>query len=428
VVSQEPPFCRFLWEKGGRRMGVYRRKDKKGKYCGPYIVQYPHRRDPITGKAVRTSLKVNGSKRLATRVYQQKLIEWEKKKHLGLEVRKEYTFGELLKWYLDHPKAKRKKTYLRDIEVSKILEKHFGSRPAREIKPTEIEAFQDKMLNTSSKRGKPYKPATVNRFVTLIKRVYNLAIRDDMVERNPCWKVPFLPERNARDRIVSPEEFEILKNEMPQYALILSLGYYVGMREGEILTLRENQIHFGTDGGDEGFIELHDGETKNGEGRLVPFTGVIGRLLKDHLANQKKRGRERFLFATEKGNPLGNFRRSYQRACKRACLHEDGCEKKDSNVCKKCEFRGIKGLWFHDSRHTAVTNMRKAGVDTSVIMAISGHKTMAMFKRYNRIDLDDGRDAMRKLESYLARNQTKEKERIDFTVTSSLQDGSLASA
>ena len=47
-------------------------------------------------------------------------------------------------------------------------------------------------------------------------------------------------------------------------------------------------------------------------------------------------------------------------------------------------------------------SMLNSGVDTSVIMAISGHRTMAMFKRYNRIDLDDGRDAMRKLEIYLS--------------------------
>jgi integrase len=393
-----------------KKMGVYRRKDEEGKSYGPYIVQYPHRRDPITGKTIRTSLKVNGSKRLATRVYQQKLIEWERTKHLGLEVKKEYTFGGLLKWYLDHPKAKRKKTYLRDIEMSKILEKHFGSRPAREIKPTDVEAFQDKMLNTSSKRGTPYKPATVNRFVTLIKRVYNLSIRDDMVEKNPCWKVPFLPERNARDRIVSPGEFEILKNEILQYALILSLGYYLGMREGEILNLREKQIHFEKNGDDEGYIELYNGETKSGEGRQVPFCSVIGRPLKEHLVRKKRRGPEKFMFITENGKLLGNFRRAFQRACKRA---------------------DIKGLCFHDFRHTAITNMRKAGVDTSVIMAISGHKTMAMFKRYNRVDLDDARIAMRKLEAYLAENQTKEKEReerIDFILTSSLQDGTPAYA
>jgi len=79
------------------------------------------------------------------------------------------------------------------------------------------------MLKTKSKKGKPYKPATVNRFVTLMKRVYNLAIRDDMVEKSPCWKVAFLPERNARSRIATAEEFEMLKRELPQYSLVLTI-------------------------------------------------------------------------------------------------------------------------------------------------------------------------------------------------------------
>jgi integrase len=365
-------------------VGVYRRKQKGGKHYGPYIVQYPYRIDPVNGKVVWTTCRVHGSKILAKRVYQQKLIEWERKKYLKLEAKKEYTFAGLLEWYLDHPRARRKKTYLRDIEMCRILRKHFGQRPAREIKPTDIEMFQDRLLETRSKRGRPYKPATVNRFTTLFKRIYNLAIRDDMVEKNPCWKVPPLAERNVRDRIVSPEEFEIIKSQLPEYALILSLGYYIGMREGEILNLRERQVHFYDNGAEEGYIELYDGETKSGEGRKIPFGSLIGELLKDRLRRQKNGGPEGFLFTTEKGNLLGNFRRGFQRACKRA---------------------GIKGLRFHDFRHTAITNMRKAGVNISVIMAISGHKTMAMFKRYNRIDLDDGREAMRKLEVYLSGDQ-----------------------
>ena len=365
-------------------MGVYRRKDKRGKHYGPYIVQYPYRIDPITRRAVWTTCRVHGSKTLARRVYQQKLVEWERKKYLKQEVKKEYTFGELVEWYLDHPKAKRKKTYLRDIEMGKVLREYFGTRSAREIKPTDIEAFQDGMLKTLSKRRRPFKPATVNRFVTLIKRVYNLAIRDDMVEKNPCWKVPLLPERNIRDRIVLPVEFEMLKNELPNYTLILSLSYYLGMREGEILNLRGRQIHFYENGANEGHVELYDSETKSGEGRRIPFGSLIGRLLKIHLTTQKKRDPESFLFTTESGNSLGNFRRGFQRACRRA---------------------GIKELCFHDFRHTAITNMRKAGVNISVIMAISGHKTMAMFRRYNRIDLDDCREAMKKLEAYLSGNQ-----------------------
>ena len=43
-------------------------------------------------------------------------------------------------------------------------------------------------------------------------------------------------------------------------------------------------------------------------------------------------------------------------------------------------------------------------------MAMAGHKTMAMFKRYNKIDLDDGREAMRKLETHLSKNRYEAKQ------------------
>ena len=80
-------------------------------------------------------------------------------------------------------------------------------------------------------------------------------------------------------------------------------------------------------------------------------------------------------------------------------------------------------------RHTAVTNMRKAGVDTSVIMAISGHKMMAMFRRCNRIDLDDGRDAMRKLEIYLSEDRKKEeKDKVYCNTTAAGEEEDFAFA
>jgi hypothetical protein len=45
--------------------------------------------------------------------------------------------------------------------------------------------------------------------------------------------------------------------------------------------------------------------------------------------------------------------------------------------------------------------MRKAGVPQAVIMKMTGHKTAAIFHRYNTGDIDDGREACRKLEEYL---------------------------
>lgn len=69
-----------------------------------------------------------------------------------------------------------------------------------------------------------------------------------------------------------------------------------------------------------------------------------------------------------KGRPITEIKRSFNSACRRA---------------------GIKDFHFHDLRHTFVTNARKAGVHDFVIMAITGHTTFEMFKRYNKVDRED---------------------------------------
>ena len=56
------------------------------------------------------------------------------------------------------------------------------------------------------------------------------------------------------------------------------------------------------------------------------------------------------------------------------------------------------GLTLHDLRRSAVRNLRKAGVSEKEAMRISGHKTRAVFDRYNIVSTDDVMDAMRKLE------------------------------
>lgn len=61
------------------------------------------------------------------------------------------------------------------------------------------------------------------------------------------------------------------------------------------------------------------------------------------------------------------------------------------------------GFVFHDLRHTFNTNMRKAGVQDSVTMEITGHSTREMFDRYNTIDAEDQREAMKLLEVFLKR-------------------------
>ena len=62
---------------------------------------------------------------------------------------------------------------------------------------------------------------------------------------------------------------------------------------------------------------------------------------------------------------------------------------------------------LHDLRHTFNTNMLKAGVASTVIMKLTGHKTDAMFTRYTHLDEELGTDAMKKLIAYMEGKKDK---------------------
>ena len=87
---------------------------------------------------------------------------------------------------------------------------------------------------------------------------------------------------------------------------------------------------------------------------------------------------------------------------------------------KACKGAGITygpfakdGFVFHDLRHTFNTNMRKAGVTESVIMAVTGHSTREMFDRYNTVDVEDTRGAVNRLQDCLSN--------VDQTVDQSIK-------
>jgi integrase len=62
---------------------------------------------------------------------------------------------------------------------------------------------------------------------------------------------------------------------------------------------------------------------------------------------------------------------------------------------------GVTNVTFHDLRHTFVIHARRAEIDYCHIIAMTGHKTMPMFKRYHTIDAEDLSQAMRQMDIYM---------------------------
>jgi integrase len=245
--------------------------------------------------------------------------------------------------------------------------------------------------------------STINRSLAALRRMYFLAKKDGKLRDVP--HIPMLKEPPARKGFLEHGEFQRLRQALPEHVRpLLTLGFYTGMRLGELKKLRWSNVDLF-----DRQIRLDPGTTKNDESRLIPLMGELPEML-GILRQQNPRGD--FVF-TRSGKPVGSFRKAWSRACIEAGLARFRCRICQSELTKerKCPTCGTKiavsravyeGLIFHDLRRTGVRNLVRAGVPERVAQAISGHKTRAVFERYNIVSERDLKEAGHKLETYLA--------------------------
>jgi len=118
--------------------------------------------------------------------------------------------------------------------------------------------------------------------------------------------------------------------------------------------------------------------TKNGEVRVVPMTPAVYDTFTELWKERRLDTHRVFLYNKE---PIHRIGTALKAACRRA---------------------GITNLRIHDFRHTASTNLRRAGVDTATAMKIVGHKSDRMHRRYNTIEPEDLHKAAAKLHVFRA--------------------------
>jgi integrase len=187
-----------------------------------------------------------------------------------------------------------------------------------------------------------------------------------------------LQENNTRRGFFEREQFEAVHAHLPaEIRPVVTFAYLTGWRlRSEILPLEWRQVDWTGR-----VVRLDPGTTKNREGRSFPFTIALETLLKEqHAAHErlKKAGRLVPCVFHRDGEPIRTFRGAWKTACTAA---------------------GVPGRILHDFRRTAVRNLERAGVPRSAAMAMVGHKTEAIYRRYAIVDAGALREAAAKIDA-----------------------------
>jgi integrase len=250
----------------------------------------------------------------------------------------------------------------------------FGARIAAEVSPADVDAYR------AARRGAGAAIATVNREIALLRRLLNFGVRRGKLARSqlhgPGMTAELIhPEDNVRTTVIEEDPAahltldDLLEAAGPDLRAYILVAHQSGPRRAEASRLRWSRIT-------QGVAWLPGAETKGGRsGRYVPLSAAAQVALA-----ALPRGESDWVFPSprKQGQPI----------------HKDVWTHRFGRLVRKLGLDGPDGgpPWLHDLRRSFVTISRRDGEAERAIMNVSGHKTRAVFDRY---DIYDMRDALR---------------------------------
>ena len=290
--------------------------------------------------------------------------------------------------------------------IKKHLAPYFGNRRMVVITTADLRAYVAKRQAEGSavrqrRKGKnavppdtpeerrPVSSAEINRELTVLKRMFSLAIQAGKLTHKPHF--PMLRENNVRAGFLEHEHYLAMLSHLPECMRpVVTFAYVTGWRiNSEVLPIEWRQVDLKS-----GEVRLDPGTTKNLEGRVFYLTPELKKLLADQrkAANRIQR---------KKGMIVQNvfFHDGTTKAGDVAFLagHSIAPTGFYHAWCRARVDAGRPGSIPHDLRRTAVRNMIRAGVPERVAMNLSGHKTRSVFDRYNIVSDGDLREAAKRL-------------------------------
>lgn len=251
-----------------------------------------------------------------------------------------------------------KQSWRHDEFRARTICEYFGGKMFREISPLLVEQFKRDRRESITVRQTVRSPASVNLELTLLSKIFNLAIDYKITDANPCTKVKKYRLDNKRYRYLLPEEepvlMDVLTGRRAHLKQMVKVALGTGMRLGEQLHLCWERVDLSR-----GVLILT--KTKSGQDREIPMNPEVFEILS--ALREKSTGRGYVFVNPNTGTRVKEIKTGFRTALKMA---------------------GIEGLVWHDLRATFGTRLGEAGFDAFTIAALMGHSDIHTTARYVR--------------------------------------------
>lgn len=274
------------------------------------------------------------------------------------------------------------------------LKPFFGKLRGDKVTSDRLLAYRKHRAGQMTIKGTPVSQSSINRELVILRA----ALRSAAHATPPVIPLASIPrftiedERPfARSGFVVDDQFTKVLSLLPAHLHCIAVcAYHSAVRVGELKKFQWHQVDF-----EASLIRIR--KTKSGDPRTIPFIDPMGEYLVKAKAHRDEFYPDCPWVFSHLGEQIKSFKGSWKAAVKRA---------------------GYPDLLFHDFRRSGIRNLKRAGVSDSTAMKISGHKTRAVFDRYDIIDEDDLLDAADKSRAFrAARDAQKEGEGLKSIAT-----------
>jgi integrase len=273
-------------------------------------------------------------------------------------------------------------------EYASMISKHIRPFFGEHVKVAEVCFADIEKLHRKITLTAPYR---ANRTVSVISKMFAMAVRWDMRVDNPVKKGGQGVERNyesKRKRYVRGDELARLVAALAAHpdreaADIIRLLLLTGSRRGEILGMRWADVDLGT-----GVWTKLAENVKQGTDHVVPLSAPARQLLSEIRTRQQKAGPHK---------PLG----TYVFAGAGSKAHIRAIERCWRQLCRAADITGLPGsiecLRIHDLRHSFASQLVSSGSSLELIGALLGHSNPNTTKRYAHLFDDVQRQAVERV-------------------------------